>query len=147
MGRAQSRPDPFEPAMRTQLRIARPVTDLSATAAMYIQGLELEIIGEFNDHDGFDGIMLGTSAQDHHFEFTFCRNHPIQPSPTQEDLLVFYLPKAEEWEQRCSRMLAAGFREVQSFNPYWAQSGRTFEDRDGYRLVIQRAGWGSNSAA
>jgi hypothetical protein len=102
MGRAQSRPDPFEPAMRTQLRIARPVTDLSATAAMYIQGLELEIIGEFNDHDGFDGIMLGTSAQDHHFEFTFCCIHPIQPSPTQEDLLVFYLPKAEEWEQRCA---------------------------------------------
>jgi hypothetical protein len=133
--------------MRTQLRIARPVTDLSATAAMYIQGLELEIIGEFNDHDGFDGIMLGTSAQDHHFEFTFCRIHPIQPSPTQEDLLVFYLPKGEELEQRCSRILAAGFREVQSFNPYWAQSGRTFEDRDGYRLVIQRAGWGSKRAA
>jgi len=45
------------------------------------------------------------------------------------------------------RMLAAGFREVQSFNPYWAQRGRTFEDRDGYRLVIKRAGWGNNSAA
>lgn len=133
--------------MRTQLRIARPVTDLSATEAMYMQGLELEIIGEFKDHDGFDGIMLGSSAQDHHFEFTFCRIHPIQPSPTQEDLLVFYLPKAKEWEQRCARMLAAGFREVQSFNPYWAQSGRTFEDRDGYRLVIQRAGWVNNSAA
>ena len=27
------------------------------------------------------------------------------------------------------------------FNPYWDRSGRTFEDPDGYRVVIQRASW------
>jgi len=37
--------------------------------------------------------------------------------------------------------LAAGFVEVKSFNPYWDKLGRTFEDHDGYRVVLQRAAW------
>ncbi|WP_371418616.1 hypothetical protein [Acidisoma sp. S159] len=30
-----------------------------------------------------------------------------------------------------------GFPAVASFNPYWDQLGRTYEDPDGYRVVIQ----------
>ena len=133
--------------MPAQLRIARPVTDLSASVAMYKSGLGIEVIGSFENHDGFDGTMLGTIGADFHFEFTFCPGHPLQPTPTNEDLLVFYFPEAEAWEQRCCSLLAAGFKEVPSFNPYWARNGRTFEDRDGYRLVIQRAAWRNDQAS
>jgi hypothetical protein len=38
-------------------------------------------------------------------------------------------------------MLAAGFRQVTSFNPYWDVRGRTYEDEDGYRIVLQNAEW------
>jgi hypothetical protein len=38
-------------------------------------------------------------------------------------------------------MLAAGFTQVASFNPYWDARGRTFADPDGYRVVLQRAEW------
>ena len=38
-------------------------------------------------------------------------------------------------------MLAAGFRPVVSFNPYWAARGRTFEDPKGYRVLLQNAEW------
>ena len=38
-------------------------------------------------------------------------------------------------------MLAAGFAPVASYNPYWDSSGRTFEDLDGYRVVLQREAW------
>jgi hypothetical protein len=38
-------------------------------------------------------------------------------------------------------MTAAGFRPVVSFNPYWERRGRTFEDHDGYRVVLQNADW------
>jgi len=38
-------------------------------------------------------------------------------------------------------MLAAGFAPVASFNPYWDDRGRSFEDPDGYRVVLQRAAW------
>jgi hypothetical protein len=113
---------------------------------MYTQGVGLEKLGSFSDHDGLDGAMLGTRGSDFHLEFTFCHRHPLQPTPSQEDLLVFYFPELEAWAQRCRSMLAAGFNEVRPFNPYWAQNGRTFEDQDGYRVVIQRAAW-SNGAA
>ena len=133
--------------MPTQLRIARPVTDMVEAVAMYKLGLGLEVIGRFENHDGFDGTMLGASGEDFHFEYTVCREHPLRPSPTQEDLLVYYIPETHVWEQRCSSLLAAGFKEVRSFNPYWARNGRTFEDQDGYRLVIQHAAWSNGSVA
>jgi YycE-like protein len=31
---------------------------------------------------------------------------------------------------------------VKSFNPYWDGNGCTFEDPDGYRVVLQNAAWG-----
>ncbi|MCA3002426.1 MAG: VOC family protein [Burkholderiales bacterium] len=127
--------------MTSQLRIARPVTNLAESVAMYTQGLGLDVLGSFEEHEGFDGTMLGIRGENVHFEFTFSRLHPVAPTPTAEDLLVFYLPEMEAWQHRCKCLLAAGFKEVPSFNPYWSQNGRTFEDRDGYRLVVQRAAW------
>lgn len=128
--------------MKAHLRIARPVTDLARAKAMYAEGLGLEVLGSFEGHDGFDGVMLGHPEAGHHFEFTVCRGHPVRPSPTPEDLVVFYLPGRAEWEAACARMVAAGFREVESFNPYWNAKGRIFEDPDGYRTVLQNAAWG-----
>ncbi|HEX6706109.1 MAG TPA: VOC family protein [Albitalea sp.] len=126
-----------------QLRIARPVSQLERSAAMYRQGLGLVEVGRFDDHEGFDGVMLGRPGSPYHFEFTHCRTHPVVPSPTPEDLIVLYLPDPAEWHQACTRMLAAGFAEVASFNPYWQRCGKTFEDPDRYRVVLQQAAWGA----
>jgi YycE-like C-terminal domain len=30
---------------------------------------------------------------------------------------------------------------VKVFNPYWDRKGKTFEEPDGYRGVLQNAGW------
>ena len=35
----------------------------------------------------------------------------------------------------------AGFEPVTAFNPYWERDGLTFEDPDGYRVVLQNAAW------
>lgn len=85
--------------------------------------------------------MLGERASGFHFEFTFCRKHTVVPSPTPEDLLVFYVPEVHAWEARCQAMRRAGFKEVEPYNPYWKRQGCTFEDQDGYRVVIQCAPW------
>ena len=77
----------------------------------------------------------------YHLEFTYCRFDPVAPSPTQEDLLVFYLPDSEHWLQRCERMLTAGFTSGPAFNPYWNEHGRGFEDPDGYRIIVHNADW------
>ena len=127
--------------MHRHLRIARPVRALEPSAAMYCKGLGLQEIGRFEDHAGFDGVMLGQAGCPYHFEFTHCRTHPVAPAPTAEDLLVFYVPDATEWQRMCAAMLDAGFVDVAPFNPYWQQRGRSFADLDGYRVVLEQASW------
>jgi catechol 2,3-dioxygenase-like lactoylglutathione lyase family enzyme len=105
--------------MRRHLRIARPVSNLARSTALYRDGLGIDVLGRFDDHDGFDGAMLGPAESDWHVELTHCRTHPVRPQPTPEDLLVLYVPDAGEWRTACDRMLAAGFVAVASFNPYW----------------------------
>lgn len=129
------------PIIPPHLRIAKPVNDLARTRDMYTHGLGLRVLGTFEDHEGFDGLMLGMPAAGYHFEFTRSRHHPVKPSPTVEDLAVFYIPAEAEWQAMCTRMLTAGFKPVAAFNPYWEARGRTFEDADGYRVVLERAGW------
>ena len=127
--------------MFSHMRIARPVTDLARACAMYSQGLELQRIADFTDHAGFSGIMVGRPELAWHIEFTHCHDHPRQPAPTDEDLLVFYYPDKAAWQQACARMTAAGFRTMRSFNPYWDTNGKTFVDNDGYRVVLQNRDW------
>lgn len=127
--------------MPLHLRVARPVRDLSRATDMYRRGLGLTVIARFEDHEGFDGVMLGDAGANYHLEFTRCAAHEIGPSPTPEDLLVWYFPDAGEWSRRCQAMLDAGFAEVSPFNRYWAKLGRTFADPDGYRTVLQQADW------
>lgn len=123
------------------MRIARPATDLTESREMYCRGLGLKEIGSFEDHAGFNGVMLGYPGLPWHLEFTLCSEHPIKPRPSEEDLLVIYLPDHDEWQQTCQQMIAAGFIRVTSFNPYWEQQGQTFQDHDGYRTVIQCQQW------
>ena len=127
------------------LRIARPVSDIERARDMYVHGLGLSVIGSFENHQGFDGVMLGTPGAAYHFEFTHSRAHPVRPTPTVEDLAVFYLPSEKEWRATCASMEAAGFRPVASYNPYWEKNGRTYEDPDGYRVVLQRDEWVSEN--
>jgi len=127
--------------VRRHLRIARPVTQLGRSLQMYQRGLGLSVLARFQDHAGFDGAMLGAAGADYHLEFTHCRRVDITPRPTAEDLLVFYVPDEDEWDAACERMQGAGFTLVTPFNPYWGMLGRTFEDPDGYRVVLQRESW------
>jgi catechol 2,3-dioxygenase-like lactoylglutathione lyase family enzyme len=128
-------------AMTHHLRIARPVTNIDRSASMYCQGLGLKVIGRFEGHLGFSGVMLGQAGGQYHFEFTHCEMHPIQPSATVEDLVVLYFPDRSAWEAACAMMTAAGFTPVKSINPYWDSKGRTFSDGDGYRTVLQNMDW------
>ncbi len=126
---------------QAHLRIARPTDNLEALLPFYRDGLGFEVIGSFEDHDGFDGVMLGHPALAYHLEFTRQRGHSVGRAPTGENLLVFYLPHREEWQAAVDRMLGHGYQPVTSVNPYWDVRGKTFEDPDGYRIVLQQAGW------
>ena len=104
--------------------------------------LGFEIIGSFEDHQGFDGIMLGHPQTSYHLEFTHHREHVVGKAPSQEHLLAFYLPDPQQWELAVERMVKAGFAPVPAYNPYWDVRGKTFEDADGYRVVLEQSDWG-----
>ena len=126
----------------TTLRVARPTDRLADVVRFYRDGVGLAEVGSFHDHDGFDGVMLGMPGASYHLEFTQERGHVAGRAPSQENLLVFYLPDQTEWQIAIDRMIAAGYAPVASHNPYWDQLGVTFEDPDGYRVVFQKAAWG-----
>ena len=64
---------------------------------MYARGLGWVRLGGFVGHAGFDGEMVGPSeGGSYHLEFTRCREHPVAPRPTPEDLLVLYIPDASD---------------------------------------------------
>ena len=125
----------------TTLRVARPTDQLEEVVRFYSEGVGLEILGSFADHDGFDGVILGLPGMPYHLEFTRKRNHTAGRAPTQDNLLVFYLADENNWNTAIKRMTDAGYRAVTSFNPYWDRHGRTFEDPDGYRVVLQNGSW------
>jgi catechol 2,3-dioxygenase-like lactoylglutathione lyase family enzyme len=122
-----------------QLRVARPTDDLEAVTRFYRDGLGLEVIDSFADHAGFDGVMLGHVGGAYHLEFTHQHGHSVGRAPTPDNLLVFYLPDRIEWEQAVQRMIDRGYSPTPSYNPYWDVNGKTFEDPDGYRVVLQNA--------
>lgn len=126
---------------KAHLRIARPTDDLPAVVAFYRDGLGLDVLYEFRDHDGFDGVMLGRKGTAYHLEFTCRVGHRAGRAPTSDNLLVFYLPDKAEWRAAIDRLERAGHQPVKALNSYWDKRGRTFEDPDGYRVVLQNASW------
>ena len=123
------------------LRVARPSDDLAGVVKFYRDGLGFKVLYEFKDHGGFDGVMLGREGAPYHLEFTRKAGHKAGRAPTQENLLVFYIPDKKEWRRAIERFERAGHKPVISFNPYWDKNGVTFEDPDGYRVVLQNARW------
>ena len=118
------------------LRIARPSDDLEALLPFYIEGLGFELLCRFQDHEGFDGIILGNVGAPYHIEFTRAKGHIAGRAPTRDNLLVFYYTDGDEWQSAVQKIQSAGFEPVPSFNPYWDRGGLTFEDPDGYRVVL-----------
>jgi catechol 2,3-dioxygenase-like lactoylglutathione lyase family enzyme len=123
------------------LRIARPTDNLAEIIKLYRDGLGLEVLTDFYDHEGFDGVILGDKASSYHLEFTHHRGTLVGKAPTADNLLVFYIEDKEEWERRCIQAESSGFKTVVSYNPYWDIEGKTFEDYDGYRVVLQNSVW------
>jgi len=119
------------------LRVVRPSDDLAANVMFYRDGLGFEVLSEFRDHDGFDAVMLGRKDAAYHLAFV----HKAGRVPSEDNLLVFYLPDAEEWKRAVTRLEELGHKPVKAFNPYWDKKGKTFEDPDGYRVVLQHARW------
>ena len=83
---------------------------------MYQKGLGMQMLGSFTDHGGFSGVIIGSPNSPYHIEFTSKAGHAAGNAPTDDNLLVYYVPDRAQWESACGRMSDAGFKFVESFN-------------------------------
>lgn len=132
---------PTTPLKHAHVRLARPTDQLEEVVEFYVAALGFEELGRFEDHAGFDGVMVGHRDSGYHLEFTQHRGHAAGRAPTQDNLLVFYVPDAAQWQSVVARIEALGIAPVPAFNPYWDSHGKTYEDPDGYRVVVHNAAW------
>ena len=123
------------------LRVARATERLDEIRAFYVEGLGLQVLASFEEHAGFDGVILGTPQAPYHLEFTRQRGRPTGAVPDPESLLVFYLPDTAQWQAAIDRLRGFGAEPVASHNPYWDRDGVTFRDPDGFRIVLQNSAW------
>jgi catechol 2,3-dioxygenase-like lactoylglutathione lyase family enzyme len=123
-----------------------PVRDLAVAERFWKDGLGLSAV--YRDPGGTEPgehalLMLGLPDAAWHLELVHEASAPVEPRPTEEDLLVVCLA-GEVDDALLNRLEDYGGRRVESPNPYWNRWGATIEDPDGYRLVLSVRGW-SNS--
>lgn len=119
-----------------QVRVARPTDQLDRVVEFYRDGLGLQEIARFEDHDGFDGVMLGLPGYTYHLEFTHHHGGSPCPAPSRDNLLVLYIPDVAAIERVKNRLERLGYPEVEPENPYWSGRGVTIADPDGWRVVL-----------
>ncbi|MFD9824569.1 VOC family protein [Streptomyces violascens] len=125
------------------VRVARPSRDLAAAERFYVDGLGLDVLWRTTERVSgeHDLVMVGPSGGAWHFELTRDPEHPLEPTPTVDDLFVVYLGTPVD-EALADRLVAAGGTRVPAHNPYWDEYGVTVADPDGYRLVLCSRTWG-----
>ena len=104
----------------------------------YRDGLGLPVIDSFTGHAGYEGVMLGIPGRRYHLEFTRHGEGSPCPAPSRDNLPVLYVPAPAHHAALCARIEALGVKPVAPENPYWIDRAVTYEDPDGWRVVLCR---------
>jgi catechol 2,3-dioxygenase-like lactoylglutathione lyase family enzyme len=118
----------------TRVRIARASRDLIGAEKFYRQGLQFTLVDRFVNHAGYSGVILAMPGEAQLEITQHARGRAAKPDA--DDLLVLYLPTAERLSRLRMRLERLGHASVQPANPYWLGGALTFEDPDGWRIVL-----------
>jgi catechol 2,3-dioxygenase-like lactoylglutathione lyase family enzyme len=116
-------------------RFARHTNNLEPLKSFYCNVLGLEILGGFENHNGYDGVFIGKPNENWHLEFTKS-NELVEFNFGEEDILVFYPNSKLEYEMLVENLKQYSVELVKAKNPYWNENGILFLDPDGYRIAI-----------
>ena len=116
-------------------RFARHTNNIEKIKSFYIVILGLELIGAFEDHNGYDGVFIGKISENWHLEFTKS-NEDVTFNFGDEDILVFYPNTKLEFDQIQDKLKAHKINFIEAKNPYWNENGKMILDPDGYRIVV-----------
>lgn len=117
------------------LRVARHTNDLNKIEDFYVNILGFERLGGFQNHNNYDGIFIGRSGLDWHFEFTQSEakaNHTFD----EDDAIVLYPKTILDYNELINKLLSNNISTITAINPFWNENGKMFQDPDGYRIVV-----------
>jgi catechol 2,3-dioxygenase-like lactoylglutathione lyase family enzyme len=126
---------------RALFRVVRSSDNLPEVRKFYRDALGLDVTmgGKDGKHEG---VVFGRKAgAPYELEFENMQSETYGKAPTEENLLVFYIPGKAEWERAVERMKKHGYLPVETENPWGSEDGKTFEDVDGYRVVLKNQDW------
>ncbi|EKT3957746.1 VOC family protein [Flavobacterium psychrophilum] len=116
-------------------RLARHTNNLEEIKFFYISILGFELLGNFENHDSYDGIFIGKPNLDWHLEFTKS-NEIIKFNFNEDDIYVFYPKTISEYHKLIESVLKNNISFIEPKNPYWNENGKMILDPDGFRIII-----------
>jgi hypothetical protein len=95
----------------------------------------LELLGGFENHNGYDGVFIGKPNENWYLEFTKS-DEIVTFNFGEEDILVFYPNTKLEFELIHDKLKTNKMEFIKAKNSYWNENGKMILDPDGYRVVI-----------
>lgn len=117
------------------LRVARHTNDLKRIEDFYVDILGFEQLGGFEKHNNYDGIFIGKSGLDWHFEFTQS-NTKAKHSFDEDDITVLYPKSILDYNELIKKISHQNIETIAAVNPFWNENGTMIQDPDGYRIII-----------
>jgi len=117
------------------LRVARHTNDLEKIENFYVTILGFERLGGFDNHSNYNGVFIGKSGLDWHFEFTQS-DVKAENLYGDDDIVVLYPKTILEYNSLIDRIIENNISIITAVNPYWKENGKMFQDPDGYRIVL-----------
>ena len=118
-----------------QFRYARHSNDLAKLIDFYTKILAFEVLGSFENHDGYDGVFLGKQGLAWHLEFTSSEDK-AEHSTDPDDALVFYPKSKQEYQAILLNLKKYKIKTIKAKNPYWRKYGLMFQDPDGFNIIL-----------
>ncbi len=117
-------------------RYARHTDNLESLKLFYTEVLRLEVLGSFEDHDGFDGVFIGRAFTDWHLEFT-STNESVAKNFDENNPLVFYVSSPIELDTIKKNIKLHNIPVHKHPNPYWSKHNAIFvKDPDGFPVIV-----------
>lgn len=119
-----------------QITLSRPTNKFSEVISFYKDGMGMQILGGFDNRNGFDGLYLGFPESHYFLEVTTNKNKESITLNEKSDYLVFYVSDLNKLSLMELKLNVLGYFSIKVSDTYWANKGVVFEDPDGWKIVL-----------
>lgn len=121
-----------------KFRRAQHTSNLKKVEEFYTSILGFTILGEFKNHDNYNGLFLGLPDENWELEFTEDGSKPDH-FRDEDDLLVFYPLNIGNYNQIIQNCVKNSIEFHQPKNPYWKTNGIYIKDPDEYGIIVVKS--------